>query len=130
MDILTLHRKGLKQRAIARRLGISRNTVKKYIEDPELVLSPEKSRQRKSQIDPFQDNIDAWLEEDDYTATWMVARWPGGPVGPGSVGPGWARGGPGGPAGGPGPGTGARGLTTLSYLNYNRYVPIIGVIIA
>ena len=64
MDILTLHRKGLKQRAIARRLGISRNTVKKYIEDPELVLSPEKSRQRKSQLDPFQDNIDAWLEED------------------------------------------------------------------
>ena len=40
MDILSLHRKGLKQRAIARKLGISRNTVKKYIEDPELALIP------------------------------------------------------------------------------------------
>ena len=47
MDILTLHRKGLKQRAIARKLGISRNTVKKYIENPELVLSPEKPQAAK-----------------------------------------------------------------------------------
>ncbi|WP_084071284.1 helix-turn-helix domain-containing protein [Desulfocicer vacuolatum] len=35
MDILDLHRSGLTQRAIARRLGISRNTVKKYLESPE-----------------------------------------------------------------------------------------------
>jgi predicted transcriptional regulator len=35
-----LHRKGLTQRAIARKLGISRNTVKKYIEEPELILAP------------------------------------------------------------------------------------------
>jgi predicted transcriptional regulator len=34
LDILTLHRRGLKQRAIARKLGISRNTVKKYINKP------------------------------------------------------------------------------------------------
>ncbi len=74
MDILTLHRKGLKQRAIARKLGISRNTVKKYIEDPELVLTPERPRQRKSQLDPFQDNMEAWLNEDDYTATWIYDR--------------------------------------------------------
>jgi transposase len=69
LDILTLHRKGLRQRAIERKLGISRNTLKKYIENPELVLIPEKPRRRKSQLDPFQDNMEAWLNEDDYTAT-------------------------------------------------------------
>ena len=74
MDILTLHRKGYKQRAIARKLGISRNTVKKYIEDPELVLSPAKPRQRISLLDPFHDNMEAWLNEDDYTATWIYDR--------------------------------------------------------
>ncbi len=74
MDILSLHHKGLKQRAIARKLGISRNTVKKYIEDPELVLSPAAPRQRKSLLDPFHDNIEAWLNDDDYTATWIYDR--------------------------------------------------------
>jgi transposase len=74
LDILTLHRKGLKQRAIARTLGISRNTVKKYIDDPERVLSPAKPRQRISLLDPFHDNMEAWLSEDDYTATWIYDR--------------------------------------------------------
>jgi transposase len=74
LDILTLYRKGLTQRAIARRLGISRNTVKKYIEDPELVLVSEKPRLRKSLLDPFKDNIGAWLDEDDYKATWIYDR--------------------------------------------------------
>jgi len=74
LDILSLHRKGLTQRAIARKLCISRNTVKKYIEDPELILKPATTRQRKSLLDPFHDNIDAWLEEDDYTATWIYDR--------------------------------------------------------
>ncbi|MEA3385439.1 MAG: helix-turn-helix domain-containing protein [Thermodesulfobacteriota bacterium] len=33
MDILLMHRRGLSQRQIARKLGISRNTVKKYMEN-------------------------------------------------------------------------------------------------
>ena len=74
MDILTLHRKGLTQRAIARKLGVSRNTVKKYIDDPELILAPAEPRRRRSLLDPFKDNIDAWLSEDDYTATWIYDR--------------------------------------------------------
>ena len=74
MDILSLHRKGLTQRAIARKLGISRNTVKKYIEEPELILAPATPRQRKSLLDPFHDNIEAWLNEDDYNATWVYDR--------------------------------------------------------
>jgi len=75
LDILTLHRKGLKQRAIARKLGISRNTVKKYVENPHLVFEPPQFRNRKSLLDPYTDNIKAWIEEDsDYTATWIYDR--------------------------------------------------------
>ena len=75
MDIITLHRRGLKQRAIARNLGISRNTVKKYIENPALAFEPPHPPNRKSQLDPYRDNIKAWIEEDsDYTATWIYDR--------------------------------------------------------
>lgn len=75
MDIIALHRKGLKQRAIARRLGVSRNTVKKYIENPDLALTPPGPRHRKSQLDSYSDNIKAWIEEDSgYTATWIYDR--------------------------------------------------------
>ena len=75
MDILTLHRRGLKQRAIARKLGISRNTVKKYVENPQLVFEPAPSRNRKSRLDPYHDNITAWIDEDsEYTATWIYDR--------------------------------------------------------
>ena len=75
MDIITMHRKGLKQRAIARKLGLSRNTVKKYIERPELAFETPRSRSRKSRLDPFSDNIKAWIEEDsEYTAAWIYDR--------------------------------------------------------
>ena len=75
MDIIMLHRKGLKQRAIARKLGISRNTVKKYIENPDLVFEPPAPRHRKSLLDPFSDNIRSWVDEDsEYTATWIYDR--------------------------------------------------------
>ena len=75
MDIVMLHRKGVSQRKIARKLGISRNTVKKYLENPEFPESWRRSRKRKSLLDPYGDNINTWLEEDlDYTATWIYDR--------------------------------------------------------
>jgi transposase len=75
LEILILHRNGLKQRAIARKLGISRNTVKKYIENPDLAFEPPHKRNRKSLLDPYNDNIKAWIEEDsDYTAAWIYDR--------------------------------------------------------
>jgi len=75
LDILMLHRKGQSQRKIARKLGMSRNTVKKYLENPELPGEQRKIRKRKSLLDPYRDNIKAWLEEDmDYTATWIYER--------------------------------------------------------
>ncbi|MEE8378394.1 MAG: IS21 family transposase [Candidatus Aminicenantaceae bacterium] len=74
MDLLLLERKGLSQRQIAKKLGISRNTVKKYMENqgyPE----ERKTIQRKSLLDPFTDNIAFWLNEDlEYTATWIYDR--------------------------------------------------------
>lgn len=70
-----LERRGFSQRAIARKLGISRNTVKKHTENPELFEGRAVKRERKSQLDPYLGNIQAWLEEDAYyTATWIYDR--------------------------------------------------------
>ena len=74
LDLLLLQRKGLSHRQIAKKLGISRNTVKKYIENqgyPE----ERKYQQRNSLLDPFNGNIAFWLNEDlEYTATWIYDR--------------------------------------------------------
>lgn len=71
MDIQVLKRKGLSQRRIAAKLGISRNTVKKYIRNP----YPEQSQERKTKpgkLTPYIPNINQWLNEDQgYTATWI-----------------------------------------------------------
>lgn len=71
---MLLQRKGLSQRQIAKKLGISRNTVKKYIENqgyPE----EQKYQQRKSLLDSFNGDIAFWLNEDlEYTATWIYDR--------------------------------------------------------
>jgi len=75
LDILSLHRTGIKQRAIARKLGLSRNTVKKYIDKPQLAFEPTRERKRHSKLDAYQDNIKAWIEEDsDYRASWIYDR--------------------------------------------------------
>jgi transposase len=72
LDILLLKRKGMSQRKIAKKLGISRNTVKKYLDNPEFSGIRAGIRKRKSLLDPYQDTIKTWLEEDmDYTATWI-----------------------------------------------------------
>jgi transposase len=70
-----LSRKGMSQRKIAKKLGVSRNTVKKYLDNPEFPQSGGRVRKRKSLLDPYMDNIEAWLKEDlDYTATWIYDR--------------------------------------------------------
>ena len=75
LDILLLQRRGLSQRHISRKLGISRNTVKKYIENQgDQGVTREKAK-RKSLVDPYRDNIAAWLEEDgEYRATLLYDR--------------------------------------------------------
>jgi transposase len=75
LDILLLARKGMSQRKIAKKLGISRNTVKKYLDNPQFPGIRAGIRKRKSLLDPYQDTIKTWLEEDmDYTATWIYDR--------------------------------------------------------
>lgn len=74
MDLLLLERKGLSQRQIAKKLGISRNTVKKHIENRGY-CEERKYQQRTSVLDPFKDNIAFWLNEDlGYRATWIYDR--------------------------------------------------------
>ena len=75
LEILVLRRKGLTQREIAKKLGISRNTVKKYIENQGYPERDRSKPNRKSLVDRFQGNIAAWLEEDmEYKATWIYDR--------------------------------------------------------
>ena len=75
MDIVMLSRKGMSQRKIAKKLGLSRNTVKKYLENPQFPESRLRSRKRKSLLDSYRDNIETWLSEDmDYTAVWVYER--------------------------------------------------------
>jgi transposase len=73
MDIVALHRQGHSERAIARKLGIHRNTVKKY---SQLGQTPQykKGKCRESILAPYHQVIDDFLEEDDYRATWIYER--------------------------------------------------------
>lgn len=67
MDISSLVRQGYSERAIARKLGIHRRTVRKYLESQEF---PQYHKVvRESQLVPFQGMIKGWLQNDDYQAT-------------------------------------------------------------
>jgi len=74
MEILALKREGLSDRKIARRLGIDRRTVKRYCNDPS-VIGRSKARTRTSLLDPYKEQIGAWLDDDSYvSAQWIHSR--------------------------------------------------------
>ena len=73
MDIVLLKRQALSTRQIAKRLGIHRDTVSGYLERGGQPPPPPASR-RGSVLGAFADRIKAWMEEDDYHATWMHQR--------------------------------------------------------
>lgn len=73
MDIHSLHRDGLSKRAIARKLGMHRNTVKAHLEAD----GPPQYRQRArraSCLDPYKQIVRDYLEQDNYRATWLFDR--------------------------------------------------------
>lgn len=72
LEIVLLKRQGLSERQIAKRLGISRPTVNKYLNNPSLVFSRNHQRNRKSQLDEYSENIRLWIKEDPYyRASWI-----------------------------------------------------------
>jgi transposase len=73
MDIIALRRQGFTMRYIARKLGIHRNTVKKYLEDKK-PPHYHKSKRNGSILDPYKQTIDDYLKDDDYRATWLFDR--------------------------------------------------------
>ncbi len=73
MDIFALRRQGFSIRYIAKKLGIHRNTVKRYLENGSLPRYRKKKR-AVSILDPFKQDIDAFLEHYSYQATWIFDR--------------------------------------------------------
>ena len=70
MDILALHRQGFSMRKISEKLGVHRDTVKKYITQNH----PPKYRKVKNKdsiIAPYLQFIEQWLQQDNYRATWI-----------------------------------------------------------
>lgn len=73
MDIYSLRKDGWSMRAIARKLGIHRDTVRKHLEAENLPRY-RKHQPRPSLLDPFKQMIRDYLEQDDYQITWFLER--------------------------------------------------------
>lgn len=73
MDILAFHRQGHSERWIAKKLGIHRNTVKKYITNKKRPKYRKKKR-RESILSPYHQIIRDWLDQDDFRATWIFDK--------------------------------------------------------
>jgi transposase len=73
MDIFALKRQGHSIRSIAKKLGIHRNTVKKYLARGELPKYT-KEKRKGSLLDPYKQVIEDLLAEDAYQATWLCER--------------------------------------------------------
>ncbi len=73
MDIKAMNRDGLSIRRIAKITGLHRKTVKRHLESASL---PEyrKKKRKESVLDQYRPMIDAYLEEDDYQATWIFDK--------------------------------------------------------
>src|SRR5437762_1095751 len=60
---------------IAITLGIARNAVRKYLRHPELSTMPHPRPNRRSQLDPFKEQIKRWVSEDHcYNCEAMLPR--------------------------------------------------------
>jgi len=73
MDIVALHRQGHSIRFIAKKLGMHRNTVKKFIEGRRFPAY-DRSKRGISILAPFVRIILDWLSQDNYRASWVFER--------------------------------------------------------
>ncbi|EBA00066.1 ISPsy4, transposase [Marinobacter sp. ELB17] len=62
MEIHVLHRQGESIRAIAQKLGVSRNTVRRYLRDLSTVPTYPDRTQRTTKLDPYKDYLLARIE--------------------------------------------------------------------
>jgi transposase len=70
MEIAFHKRQRMSYRKMAREMGCSPRTAKKYAEHPEWIGKPRKSVPRASKVDPYRGQIAAYLEEDpEYQAS-------------------------------------------------------------
>lgn len=63
MEIQILHQQGHSQRAIARKLGVSRNTVKRYLKKTRLTPQYSTREQKSSKLSPFIDYLHSRLTD-------------------------------------------------------------------
>lgn len=73
MDIHSLRKEGWSMRAIAKKLGIHRKTVKTHLESSTLPQYHKRKR-RASLLEPYIQIIKDYLDQDDYQATWIYDR--------------------------------------------------------
>ncbi len=76
LDIQGLKRQGHSKRGAAKKLGIHRNTVNKYWDNPERAMEGYAAGgTRPSKLDAYRDNLKAWLEQDaEYTAQLLFQK--------------------------------------------------------
>jgi len=67
MEVWTLKRQGYSNRAIAQKLGMHRQTVKKYLLSHDFPVY--RAKQRTSALAPYFRMIEEWLSTEDYKAT-------------------------------------------------------------
>jgi transposase len=71
MDIFALRRQGFSFRAIAHKLGIHRETVKKYLQENRPPAEQHRKNHKESILAPFQQTIEDYLHQDNYRSTWL-----------------------------------------------------------
>ena len=71
-EIHRLNNEGYKERNISRLLGVGRNTVSRYLKNPEKTFKPREKR--LSKLDPFKPAIDEYLETDPTVGAPVILR--------------------------------------------------------
>jgi transposase len=73
MDVYVLKRKGLSKNAIRRQTGLNWRTVAKYVTG-DIERKAYDSSNRTSILTTYYPIIETWLDEDNYTGTWIYDR--------------------------------------------------------